>query len=246
MPETGRVPVATNDCFVDVELEIGRSEPRAALEKTDGRVWVGLRRPRRRTRHRKADLQLERPDSRRARQAVPGQFLPPVQVSAEAGRQCLRRLYALGQIQAVVVRDVEQEALWIERGSRLRCSIRCQPGLVRRRCRPGPLQRQFELRRQDALQRRWQLGLAVGYVESGFANEHRREVGRQKGRPQRAVCLQGGHRPAYRGGRADAASNAGRMATRTGAMSPRWRRRKVSRNALACGTGARSKSESRS
>ena len=40
MPETGRVPVATNDCFVDVELERGRSEPRAALEKTDGRVWV--------------------------------------------------------------------------------------------------------------------------------------------------------------------------------------------------------------
>ena len=43
MAACGRVPVATNGCFVDAELERGRSERRAALQKPDGRVWVDCR-----------------------------------------------------------------------------------------------------------------------------------------------------------------------------------------------------------
>jgi hypothetical protein len=38
---SGRVLVATNGCFGDVEPEGSRLERRAALEKPDGRVWVG-------------------------------------------------------------------------------------------------------------------------------------------------------------------------------------------------------------
>jgi len=36
----GRVPVATNGCFVDAQPVRGRSERRAASGKADGRLWV--------------------------------------------------------------------------------------------------------------------------------------------------------------------------------------------------------------
>ena len=39
----GRVPVATNGCFVDAEPDGGRSERRTALEKPDGQQWVDCR-----------------------------------------------------------------------------------------------------------------------------------------------------------------------------------------------------------
>lgn len=42
MAVPGRVPVATNGCFKDAEPERRRSERWAALEKPDGRVWVGF------------------------------------------------------------------------------------------------------------------------------------------------------------------------------------------------------------
>lgn len=37
----GRRPEITNGCFVDANHETGEPEPRAALEKPDGRIWVG-------------------------------------------------------------------------------------------------------------------------------------------------------------------------------------------------------------
>jgi len=61
------VPVVTNGWIVDAKPDRGRPKRRAAVEKPDGRHWVGLRQPAHRTHRRRAVVEGTLPGSCRSR-----------------------------------------------------------------------------------------------------------------------------------------------------------------------------------
>jgi hypothetical protein len=63
---SGQELVSTNGCFLDVERESSRSESRAALERPEGRLRVGLRQPTLRIHRLKADIESLMPVSCRS------------------------------------------------------------------------------------------------------------------------------------------------------------------------------------
>jgi hypothetical protein len=72
----GWARVAMNDCFADAKPASSRCERQSALWQPDLPVWVGQRLSGTRSQRRKADLQVDRPGTRRTRSAVDDPNLP--------------------------------------------------------------------------------------------------------------------------------------------------------------------------